>query len=308
MRFMWILIILIVLLSVAFMTLIERKLMGHIQKRKGPNVVGYKGLLQPISDGIKLLLKESIIPLESNKILFIGGPLLFFYLSLINWLVMPLDNGVAITRIYHGILFLQTIAELGVYGVIFSGWSANSKYPLMGSLRSAGQLISYSVSLSLIVLITILPIGTINLLEIDYNQSGLWLIVPLFPLAILYFITLLAETNRPPFDLPEGESELVGGFMTEHSAVGFVYFFLGEYTNILTNSYLMVIQFFGGSYILTSTIFTFFFIALGVWIRAILPRIRLDFLLKLGWSKILPLTLGFLLLVPSIILTFDIYT
>lgn len=177
----------------------------------------------------------------------------------------------------------------------------------MGSLRSAGQLISYSVSLSLIVLIVLLSVGSINLLELDYSQSGLWLCIPLFPLVILFFLTLLAETNRPPFDLPEGESELVGGFMTEHSAMGFAYFFLGETTNILTNCYFMVLLFFGGSLIFFSTLFTFFFIALVVWVRAILPRIRLDYLLKLGWSKILPLTLGYLLLVPSIILTFDIF-
>ncbi len=307
MRFFWLVIIQIILLTVAFITLIERKFMGGIQKRKGPNLVGYKGLLQPISDGLKLQQKESILPLESNKQLFIGGPVILFYLSLINWLVIPLDQGIAISRIYHGVLFLQTIAEQGVYGVIFSGWSANSKYPLMGSLRSAGQLISYSVTLSLIILIVVQSIGSINLLELDYSQYGLWLIFPLFPLAILYFITLLAETNRPPFDLPEGESELVGGFMTEHSAIGFTYFFLGEYTNIQTNCYFMVIQFFGGSLIFFSTIFTLFQIALVVWVRATLPRIRLDLLLKLGWSKILPLTLAYLLLVPSIIITFDIF-
>ncbi len=291
---------------VALLTLAERKLMGAMQRRVGPNQVGYRGLLQPIADGVKQILKETIQPLESNQVIFLGAPQILFYLSLLNWLVIPLDFGVAISRISNGVLFILAISEQGVYGVIYSGWSANSKYPQIGSLRSTAQMISYSVSLSQIIQTVIISQGTLNQLEILSFQTSLFLVFPLFPMAIQFFLSLQAETNRAPFDQPEAESELVAGFMTEHSAVGFAYFFLGEYTNIITISTLFVQFFFGGTNQIINSLLILFTLFLVVWVRSSLPRVRLDHLFKLGWSNILPLTIAYITLIPCLIFSFDL--
>lgn len=291
---------------VALQTVAERKQMGAMQRRVGPNQVGYRGILQPIADGVKLQLKETIQPLESNSAIFLGAPLVLFYLSQLNWLVIPQDFGVAISRISNGVLFIQAVSEQGVYGVIYSGWSANSKFPLIGSLRSTAQMISYSVSLSQIILTVIISQGTLNLLEIQSFQTSLFLIFPLFPMAIQFFLSLQAETNRAPFDQPEAESELVAGFMTEHSAVGFAYFFLGEYTNIITISTLFVLFFLGGTNQIINSILILGVLFLVVWVRSSLPRVRQDHLFKLGWSNIQPLTIAYITLIPCLIFTFDL--
>jgi NADH-ubiquinone oxidoreductase chain 1 len=292
-----IIIILGVILSVAFITLLERKLMGNIQRRTGPTKVGLLGLFQPILDGIKLILKESILPSTANIFLFLLAPFIVFYLSLLNWLFIPLTNTLVISETPAGILVLIALAELGIFGVLYAGWAANSKYPLIGSLRSTAQMISYSLTLSLILLALVFVCGDINLLS--FLLFSKWkILLPLFP---IFLISALAETNRAPFDLPEAESELVAGFFTEHSAIGFVYFFLGEYTSILTISTLGSILFFA-----SSLSFSFTFLIFILWIRAVLPRFRFDMLLKLGWTVLLPFTLVYcVILIPSFLITFD---
>lgn len=298
---LFLVIIVAVLLLVAFMTVAERKLMGACQRRVGPNVVGYRGILQPIADGVKLLLKETVLPIESSNVIFLGAPLVLFYLSLLSWLVLPVDLGVAISPMAYGILYLLAISELGIWGVVYSGWSANSKYPLIGSLRSTAQMLSYSVSLGLIILTVVMCVGSLDLLEITSTQTALSMAWPLFPMVILFFLSLLAETNRAPFDLPEAESELVAGFMTEHSAVGFVFFFLGEYTNMITMSALMVILFFGGTSLFLNSLLVVFILFMTIWVRSTLPRVRLDYLFRMGWSNILPVTVGYIIMVPSLL-------
>lgn len=298
---LFLVIIIAVLLLVAFMTVAERKLMGACQRRVGPNVVGYRGILQPIADGVKLLLKETVLPIESSNVVFLGAPLVLFYLSLLSWLVLPIDFGVAIAPMTYGILYLLAVSELGIWGVVYAGWSANSKYPLIGSLRSTAQMLSYSVSLGLIILTVVMCIGSLDLLEITSTQKPLSMAWPLFPMVILFFLSLLAETNRAPFDLPEAESELVAGFMTEHSAVGFVFFFLGEYTNMITMSALMVILFFGGTSLFINSLLVISILFLTIWVRSTLPRVRLDYLFRMGWSNILPVTVGYIIMVPSLL-------
>ena len=289
-----------VILTVALMTLADRKTMGSMQRRIGPNKVGYLGILQPFADGIKLIFKETVLPLHSSIWIFLGAPFIGFYLALLNWLVLPLDQGLAISELIGGgILVLIAISELNIYSVLFSGWSANSKYPFLGSLRSTAQMISYSVSLSLIILTVVLSFGTVNLLDILQAQSPIASFFALFPMAILFLISAIAETNRAPFDLPEAESELVGGFFTEHSAISFAYFFLGEYTSILVICTLFHILFFGISMALPMIFFM-------LWIRATLARLRFDQLLKLGWSNILPFVIGYILFLPTFIYTFDL--
>lgn len=297
---MFLIIIQGVLLQVAILTVAERKFMGATQKRIGPNQVGYRGILQPIADGIKQLLKENVVPIESNNFIFLGAPLILFYLSLMNWLVIPLDTGVAIYRIQYGILYLIALGEQGVYGVIFSGWASNSKYPLIGSLRSTAQMISYSVALSLIILTVVLCVGSQDLLKIFDDSKALMLAIPQWPIVILFFLSLLAETNRAPFDLPEAESELVAGFMTEYSAVGFVYFFLGENVNLITMSTQLVLFFFGGLNIILTSILISGVLLLIILVRSTLPRVRLDGLFRLGWINLLPLTIGIIILILSI--------
>jgi NADH-ubiquinone oxidoreductase chain 1 len=235
-----------VLLAVAFMTIIERKQLASMQRRVGPNTVGYFGVLQPFSDALKLVLKETIVPSQANKVLFYLAPVSTLVFSLLGWGIIPFGQGLAITDFSMGILYTVALSSLGVYGILFSGWSSNSKYSLLGSLRSSAAMISYELILSAAILIIILLTGTFNFTMIIESQQSIWFIVPLLPVFIFYFISVLAETSRTPFDLQEAESELVSGFMTEHSAVPFVFFFLGEYSSIVLFSCISAILFLGG--------------------------------------------------------------
>lgn len=312
-------VILTLLLSVAFLTLAERKVMGSMQRRVGPNKVGVKGLLQPIADGVKLFLKETIIPAHSNIVLFIIAPIITFLFSLIGWLVIPFNSTVVLYDDSLAVLFILAISSLGVYGVIFSGWSSNSKYAFLGSLRSTAQMISYEVVLGLIILTIIFIVNDYpNLSKIIYSQQSIWYIIPLFPLGIMFFISALAETNRTPFDLPEAESELVAGYFTEYSATPFVLFFLGEYSSIILISTLTVILFLGGwlfipvltfdSWIMDSIssfvlgIKVSFILFVFIWIRATFARIKFTDLISLCWTSLLPLTLGLIIIIPVFIL------
>lgn len=288
-----------IVLAVAYMTLAERKLMGSIQRRLGPNSVGVLGLLQPFADAFKLILKESVIPLEANHWLFVLAPFFSFYLALLNWLVIPLSEGVVLMDMEMSILLILAISSLGVYAIIYTGWSANSKYTLLGALRSTAQMVSYEIAMSLLMLTVIYMTCTLNLTEMAYSNSGVAAAWPLWPMAMIGFVAALAETNRAPFDLPEAESELVAGFMTEHSAITFTFLFLGEYTNIVTISTVLNLIFFGGY----NPIITYLFI----WIRATLPRLRFDQLLRLGWQYLLPFLMGFLMMEPSLLYSLDLY-
>ncbi len=289
-----------VILSVALMTQAERKIMGSMQRRIGPNHVGYMGILQPFADGLKQVQKETVLPQESSNWQFQGAPFFTFYQALLNWLVQPLDQGLALSEIMGGgIQIIIAISEQGIYGVIYSGWAANSKYPFLGSQRSTAQMISYSISLSLIFQTVIFTQGTVDQLEIMNGQRVIGLFYALAPMAFLFMISAVAETNRSPMDQPEAESELVSGFMTEHSAVSFAYFFQAEYTNILTISTLFFILFFGSSTALPMIFFM-------LWLRASLARLRFDQQLRLGWSYFLPFTIAYLLFLPPFIFTFDI--
>lgn len=287
-----------IILSVAYLTLFERKLMGAIQRRVGPNKVGIWGLLQPLIDGIKLILKETLIGLDSNHFIFLLAPFLTFLLALTNWLFLPLSlHLVYIDILGIGILIIIAITELGIFGVIYAGWAANTKYPIIGSIRSTAQMISYSISLSIIILCVIMLLGElsiINLLYYPFSSYSLFLL-PLLP---IFLLTALAETNRAPFDLPEAESELVAGFFTEHSAIGFVFYFLAEYTSIITICTFFSLFFFGFS----SSIFGLIFF---ITIRTVLPRLRFDQLLNLGWSYLLPFLIAYILLLPSLLFSFD---
>merc|ERR1712038_1051190 len=234
------------LISVAYFTLAERKIMGSIQRRRGPNVIGYLGLLQPLADGLKLFVKETILPSNSNLFLFLIAPMITFILSLIGWAVIPLSKNIVISDINIGILYLFAISALSVYGIILAGWSSNSKYPFLGALRSAAQMISYEVSIGFIIVNISVCSGSFNLSNIVVSQQSIWYIVPLFPMFILFYISMLAETNRHPFDLPEAEAELVSGYNVEYSAMTFALFFLGEYANMLLMSTFSSLLFLGG--------------------------------------------------------------
>lgn len=314
------------LIVVAFFTLAERKVMASIQRRKGPNVVGIWGFLQPFADAVKLILKEIIIPVKANNFLFIFSPMITLFLSFLGWIVVSFDLYTRIFNLNNNLLFVLVVSSLGVYGILLSGWSSNSKYALMGSLRSVSQMISYEVSISLILLPIILLSSSLNLNQIIYIQSEtVWFIFPLFPLCLIFFISILAETNRAPFDLPEAEAELVAGYNVEYSAITFVSFFLAEYTNILLMSSLFVIFFLGGGLVeisrinihtfisnslfnsleqelffsIKTIIITFFFI----FVRANLPRFRFDQLMFIGWKIFLPLTLGFIFFFSGILIS-----
>lgn len=311
-------VVLPLLISVAYFTIAERKLMGSIQRRRGPNVIGFLGLLQPLADGLKLFVKETILPSNSNLYMFLLAPVLSFILALIGWSVIPLSENTVISDINLGILYLFAISSLSVYGLIMAGWSSNSKYPFLGSLRSAAQMISYEVSIGFIIVNVCVCVGSFNLSDIVLAQEKVWYIVPLFPMFILFYISMLAETNRHPFDLPEAEAELVSGYNVEYSAMTFALFFLGEYANMLLMSGFSSILFLGG-WLPILDLFIFNLIPGSIWFssklllgvvffiltRAALPRYRYDQLMHIGWKSFLPLSLGYLIFTVGILLSFN---
>jgi NADH-quinone oxidoreductase subunit H len=293
-----------VLLLVAYLTLAERKVIAAIQMRKGPNVVGWFGLLQPLADGLKLLCKETIIPSGANPVVFMLAPMITFLLSLVAWAVIPFDLGVVISDINVGVLYLFAISSLGVYGIIMAGWASNSKYAFLGALRSAAQMVSYEVSIGFVIITVLLCVGSLNLTQIVMAQKTVWFALPLFPMFIVFFISALAETNRSPFDLPEGESEIVAGYFVEYSSMSFALFFLGEYSAMILMSAMTSILFLGG-WLPPFDVAPFnwlpgpfwfagkiaFCLFVFLWVRATLPRYRYDQLMRLGWKVFLPLSL-----------------
>ena len=304
-----------VLISVAYLTLAERKVMAAMQMRRGPNVVGPFGLLQPFADALKMLMKETIVPTGASRTLFLMAPLLTMTLAMIAWAVIPVNDGWAIADINVGVLYLFAISSLGVYGIVIAGWASNSKYAFLGAMRSAAQMVSYEVSMGFVMVTVLLCAGSLNLTEIVRAQEHVWFFIPLFPMFIVFFISTLAETNRAPFDLPEGESEIVGGFHVEYGAMTFGLFFLGEYANMILMSAMTTILFLGGW--LSPIPFAPFtwvpgpiwFIAkiclvlfMFVWVRATFPRFRYDQLMRLGWKVFLPLSLGWLVLTAGVLL------
>ena len=311
-------IVLPLLISVAYFTIAERKLMGSIQRRRGPNVIGFLGLLQPLADGLKLFVKETILPSNSNLYMFLLAPVLSFVLSLIGWAVIPLSEGIVISDLNLGVLYLFSVSSLSVYGLIMAGWASNSKYPFLGSLRSAAQMISYEVSIGFIIVNVCVCAGSFNLSSIIIAQEKVWYIIPLLPMFFLFYISMLAETNRHPFDLPEAEAELVSGYNVEYSAMTFALFFLGEYANMLLMSAFSSILFLGGWLPLFNIDFfnifpgSFWFslklligVVFFILTRAALPRYRYDQLMHIGWKSFLPLSLGYLLFTVGILLGFN---
>ena len=300
-----------VLISVAYLTLAERKIIGYSQARKGPNVVGIYGLLQPLADGLKLFSKEMIIPNHVSIFLYFFSPILALTLGLVVWGLLPLNFYSVMSDINLGILIIFALSSVGVYAILMSGWSSNSKYAFMGSLRAAAQMISYEVSIGLIVISVILCGGTMNLLNVIQAQEQLtWFVLPLLPAAFMFFISCLAETNRAPFDLTEGESELVSGYNVEYSSMTFALFFLAEYSHIIFMSFLFAVLFLGGwSFIISSPIILFvkgtLVVFLFVWVRASFPRLRYDQLMSLLWKTYLPLSIGLILVVNALLWSFN---
>jgi NADH-quinone oxidoreductase subunit H len=313
------LIIVPLLLTVAYLVYAERKVIGAMQLRKGPNVVGYFGLMQPMADGLKLFFKETILPAGANKVVFVMAPMLIFILGLVGWAVIPFDEGWVLADINVGILYLFAISSLGVYGVIMAGWASNSKYPFLGALRSAAQMVSYEVSMGFVIITVLICVGSLNLTDIVLAQKDLWFVVPLFPMFVVFFISTLAETNRSPFDLAEGESEIVAGFFLEYSAFTFALFFLGEYANMILMSSMTTILFLGGwlppfdmapfnwipgiVWFAGKVAFVLFFF---LWVRATFPRYRYDQLMRLGWKVFLPLSLLWVVLTAGVVVAFDL--
>lgn len=307
-----------VLLSVAYYTYAERKVLGAMQRRQGPMTVGPFGLLQPIADGLKLFSKETIIPSQANKVVFLVAPMLLFALSLVAWAVIPFDKGWVLANINVGILYLFAVSSMTVYGVIMAGWASNSRYAFLGGLRSASQMVSYEVSMGLIIVCVLLCTGSLNLQEIVEAPRPFWMQALLFPMFIVFIVSILAETNRAPFDLPEGESEITGGFMVEYSAMTFALFFLGEYSAMILMSALTTTLFLGGWFppfgieflsfvpgIVWFALKTAFIMFVFLWSRATLPRYRYDQLMRLGWKVFLPFTLFWVVLVSGILVGFD---
>ena len=317
------LIVVPLLIAVAYVTLAERKIMASMQLRKGPNVVGFAGLLQPLADGLKLFSKETILPTHANLIIFIIAPILSLILALLSWAVIPYAQGAVLADVNVGLLYLFAISSISVYAILMSGWASNSKYAFFGAIRAAAQMISYEVCIGLIILAVIVCVGSLNLTDIVNAQKDCWFVFPLFPAAVMFFVSALAETNRAPFDHAEGESELVSGFNTEYSGMTFALFFLAEYSHIIIMSLIVALLFFGGWLPFTfgfDNIFnpltwippqfnlaikTCFFVFCFVWVRASFPRCRYDALMQLLWKSYLPLSLGFLIYVASIILIFS---
>ena len=311
-------IILPLIIAVAYMTLVERKVMAAMQRRKGPNVVGVFGLLQPLADGLKLFVKETILPSSANLLIFIISPIITFLLALISWCVLPINEGLVFSDLNVGVLYLLAVSSLGVYGIIMAGWSSNSKYAFLGALRSAAQMVSYEVSLGLIIINVLLCTGSLNFSEIVLAQQKSWYLFPLLPAFIMFYISILAETNRAPFDLPEAEAELVAGYNVEYSAMGFALFFLGEYANMILMCSLATVLFLGG-WLPLINIFPFYWIAPSfwfsfkatfllfsfVWVRSSLPRYRYDQLMRLGWKIFLPLSLGWVFFVSGSLISLN---
>ena len=304
-------IIIPVFISVAFVTLVERKILGSIQIRTGPNTVGLTGIMQPIADGLKLFSKETIIPTQSNNLIFILAPILGLTTALVSWSVIPLGVGMVVVDWSLGLIFIMAISSISIYSMIMSGWSSNCQYSFFGSIRASAQMISYEVSLGLIILTIVISSGELNLTAIVLSQYEIWYLFPQFPAFLLFFISSLAETNRSPFDLTEGESELVSGYNTEYSAMAFALFFLAEYSHIIIMSSLTSILFLGGWLPFFNTFLPLpwlslkimFIIYCFVWVRGSYPRMRYDQLMVLLWKSYLPLSLGWLLLVFSIFLS-----
>lgn len=304
-----------VLLSVAYLTYFERKVIGAMQLRRGPNIVGPFGLLQPMADGLKLFLKETIIPSGANRVVFMIAPMVTFILALVAWAVIPFDEGMVLADINVGILYLFAISSLGVYGILMAGWASNSRYAFLGAIRSAAQMVSYEVSMGFIIITVLLCVGSLNLSDIVMAQQGMWFVFPLFPMAVIFFISTLAETNRHPFDMPEAEAELVAGYNVEYSAMGFALFFLGEYANMILMSAMTSILFLGGW--LAPFGLTFipgpiwlaakiaFCLFIFLWVRATFPRYRYDQLMRLGWKVFLPLSLAGVVIVAGVLVGFD---
>jgi NADH-quinone oxidoreductase subunit H len=306
------------LLAVAFFTVAERKIMGAVQRRRGPNVVGFIGLLQALADGLKLFVKETTFPSNSNLAVFLLAPILSFLLSLIGWAVIPFSHKVVLADINLGILYIFAISSLNVYGLILAGWASNSKYAFLGALRSAAQMISYEISIGFIVLSIAVCVGSLNLSKIVLAQKEIWFIIPLFPLFVMFYISMLAETNRHPFDLPEAEAELVSGYNVEYSAMTFALFFLAEYSNMLLMSALSALLFLGGWMpffdifplnLIPGSIWFSLKVAIGaiffILTRATLPRYRYDQLMHLGWKCFLPLAIGYLMFTIGVLVSFN---
>ncbi len=306
------------IVAVAYLTYAERKVLGAMQLRQGPMVVGPWGLLQPIADGIKMIGKETIIPSGANRVVFMIAPMLTFLLSLVAWAVIPFDYGLVLADINVGILYLFAISSLGVYGIIMAGWASNSKYAFLGAMRSAAQMVSYEVSIGFVIITVLICVGSLNLTDIVMAQEGLWFAIPLFPMFVVFFISALAETNRSPFDLPEGESEITGGFMVEYSSMTYALFFLGEYANMILMSGMTTILFLGGWlppfdfapftwipgpiwFALKVAVLLFIFI----WVRGTMPRFRYDQLMRLGWKIFLPFSLIWVVLTAGAVVAFD---
>ena len=308
-----------VLVSVAMIVWLDRRVWAFVQKRQGPNVVGPFGLLQSLADALKYIFKEIIIPASSNKVIFILAPIVTMTLALIAWAVIPFSESQVLANINVGILYIFAVSSLGVYGIIMGGWASNSKYPFLGSIRSAAQMVSYEVSIGIIIINVLLCVGSLNLNDIVMAQKNMWFIIPLFPMFVIFFISSLAETNRPPFDLPEAEAELVAGYQTEYSGMMYAMFWLGEYANILLMCALGSILFFGG-WLSPIELYPFNLIPGALWlifkilllfilfalVKAIVPRYRYDQLMRLGWKIFLPLSLTYVVITASYLFYFNL--
>ena len=308
-----------VLVSVAMIVWLDRRVWAFVQKRQGPNVVGPFGLFQSLADALKYIFKEIIIPSTSNKVIFILAPIVTMTLALISWAVIPFSATQVLADINVGILYLFAVSSLGVYGIIMGGWASNSKYPFLGAIRSAAQMVSYEVSIGVIIINVLLCVGSLNLNDIVESQQNLWFIIPLFPMFVIFFISALAETNRPPFDLPEAEAELVAGYQTEYSGMMYAMFWLGEYANILLMCSMGSILFLGG-WMSPIEIYPFTLVPGAIWlilkilllfilfalVKAIVPRYRYDQLMRLGWKVFLPLSLSWVVLTASYLFYFNL--